>query len=107
MFTGNEDQQITLAEGSSFTAKFRAWLATTGSLDLTIGEYHSRRTLETILAQEDCVGMRSYYGMDAEGNRRLVLVGVTADENDQVELFIGDRSYKSPPHTGAANLLNS
>ncbi len=107
MFTGNEDQLISLSEGSALTANFRAWLEATQSSDPTLGEYHSKALIESILAQDGCVGVRSYYGMDADGKRKLVLVGVTANENDIVDGVLGDRSYKCPPHSGNANSLNS
>ena len=55
-------------------------------------EFHDKATLPTcetfdraafdqLLAQEGCVGIRIYYGMDEESNVKLVAVGV--DENDQ------------------------
>jgi hypothetical protein len=55
-------------------------------------EYHGNGTLPTcetfdraafdqLLAQEGCVGIRIYYGMDEESNVKLAVVGV--DENDQ------------------------
>lgn len=107
MFTGNEDQEITLTEGSSLTANFRSWLTETESEDPTIGEYHSKKLLLDILNQEGCVGIRSYYGMDNDGNRKLVIVGVLANEDDIVEGVLGDRSFRCPPHTGSSNSLNS
>ena len=55
-------------------------------------EYHDKGTLPTcetferaafdqLLAQEGCVGIRIYYGMDGESNVKLIVVGV--DKSDQ------------------------
>ena len=44
-------------------------------------ETFERAAFDQLLAQEGCVGIRIYYGMDEESNVKLVVVGV--DENDQ------------------------
>ena len=102
MFTGNEDQTITLAAGSSMTANYRA-----ANPDQILGHFFGRKILTDILAQANCVGIRAYYGNDGDGTKQLVLVGVDAAGNDLYTGLIGDKSYKSPPHTGATNPLNS
>lgn len=43
-----------------------------------------RNIMEKILAQPGCVGMRFYYGINDEGQKTLVYVGVGADGNDLV-----------------------
>lgn len=107
MFTGNEDQEITLSTAVDLTANYRTSLASgICSTDPTLGHYFSRKTLLAILAQDGCVGARVYYGQTATGVKEPVIVGVAANENDLYEGFKGDRSYKSPPH-GSLNPLNS
>jgi hypothetical protein len=44
-------------------------------------ETFDRAAFDQLLAQEGCVGIRIYYGMDEDLNIKLVVVGV--DENDQ------------------------
>ncbi|MET4106797.1 hypothetical protein [Hymenobacter sp. UYP22] len=39
-------------------------------------------TLQAILDQPTCVGVRAYYGLDDTGAPKLVLVGYDADNND-------------------------
>ncbi|MBT9395292.1 hypothetical protein KLP40_19150 [Hymenobacter sp. NST-14] len=39
-------------------------------------------TLQGILAQDGCVGVRAYYGIDEAGTPKLVLVGYDANDND-------------------------
>ncbi|MBT2556588.1 hypothetical protein J7E24_02230 [Hymenobacter sp. ISL-91] len=37
-------------------------------------------TLQSILSQQNCVGVRAYYGLDDAGQPQLVLVGYDADD---------------------------
>lgn len=39
-------------------------------------------TLNAILSQPNCVGVRAYYGLDDDGAPKLVLVGYDANDND-------------------------
>lgn len=111
MFTGNEDQSITLSEGAIMTKRFRDQMASHSDPDPTISVYVSRKSLEALLANmtSGAVGARFHFGLDEDMKRALVFNPVDANENDLIgsTYFIGDRSYKSPPHTGAANVLNS
>lgn len=102
MFTGNEDQEITLSAGHDLTKKYRD-----NNPGQILGHYFSKKTLNSILMQTESVGARIYYAEGADGTKELVIVGVDTNENDLVQGFVGDRTYKSPPHTGNANSLNS
>ncbi|RSK36153.1 hypothetical protein [Hymenobacter metallilatus] len=42
----------------------------------------SAATLEAILGQPGCVGVRAYYGLDDTGAPKLILVGYDANDND-------------------------
>ena len=46
------------------------------------GHCVKKAQLDAILAQPGCEGVRMYYGLDDAGNRKLILVGIDADEND-------------------------
>ena len=51
--------------------------------------YHlGRNIIDQILAQPGCVGMRFYYGLNEEGQKTLVYVGIDADGNDLVKRTI-------------------
>ncbi|OWP63348.1 hypothetical protein CDA63_09065 [Hymenobacter amundsenii] len=39
-------------------------------------------TLQNLLGQSGCVGVRAYYGLDDAGQPQLVLVGYDAQDND-------------------------
>ncbi|UOQ76280.1 hypothetical protein MUN84_17140 [Hymenobacter sp. 5516J-16] len=68
---------FTLDQASDWTRRYRSQHA-----DGVKGHCFSRATLEAILAQPGCTGVRAYYGRDAENQRRLVLVGTDEQEND-------------------------
>jgi hypothetical protein len=102
MFTGNEEQTITLAEATALTQAYRN--ANPGAV---LGEYFGKEILTDILNQPNCVGVRMYYGLSANGQPQPVIAGVYANGNDIVEGTLGDRSVKSPPYSGVNNALNS
>ncbi|WP_019947953.1 hypothetical protein [Hymenobacter aerophilus] len=41
-------------------------------------------TLQSLLSQKNCVGVRAYYGLDDAGQPQLVLVGYDADDQDML-----------------------
>jgi hypothetical protein len=48
--------------------------------------YHlGRNIIEKILAQPGCAGIRFYYGLNEEGQKTLVYVGMDADGKDLVK----------------------
>lgn len=49
-------------------------------------ETFERGAFDSLLAQEGCVAVRFYYGMDEENNVKLVFVGVNADNEDIIPL---------------------
>ena len=103
-FDGTEGAIITLKEAEKFTADYRAEI-TKGTV---ISHYFGKVVLEKILAQQDCVGIRMYHGKDENGNKNLVLVGVTENEDDMTQGLIADRSVICPPFGGGSlNSLNS
>jgi hypothetical protein len=102
-YNGNEGAQITLIEASRMTKKYRD----SAGLDATISHYVGRNNLEAILAQTDCVGIRTYYALDEEGKKQLVFVGVNSQENDLYDGILVDKSIICPPFCPRKNPLNS
>jgi len=47
-----------------------------------------RNIIDQILAQPGCVGMRFYYGLNEEGEKTLVYVGVDAEGQDIVKTTV-------------------
>ena len=102
MFTGNEDQSISLTTGSTLTKAYRD--ANPGQ---TLGNYFGKSILQSILAQSGCVGVRIYYALNSTGEKELVITGVTADGNDLCNGVLGDKTFRSPPYSSVNNPLNS
>ena len=101
-FTGHENQYISLETASAWTENYRN--ANPNSIN---GHYFSMDTINGILAQGNCLGIRVYYAIDDAGVKQLVIVGTDAYENDLYEGLIADKSIQCPPTCGAINPLNS
>ena len=104
MFTGNEDHEISLQDAADLTANYRAQFTSTGYIK---GEYFGKTAIETVLAQEGCVGIRIYYGLNSENVPKLVIVGVNEYEDDMTTGTILDMGVLCPPTCGVTNDLNS
>ena len=103
VFTGNEDHQITLAEASELTFNFRMQ-AGPGAIT---GGFFGKEAVLAILAQEGAVGLRYYYGVDAQGKRHIILIGVDRNGNDMTDGLLAQRSVVCPPACARDNELNS
>lgn len=103
-FTGDENHEISLEDASRLTANYRETL--TSATEAT-AEAFGKSSIESLLAQTNCVGMRVYYGIDASNNKRLVLVGVDAEGNDLYEGELMENGTICPPCCSTSNPLNS
>lgn len=104
MFTGTENNEISYEGAAVLTENYRD--AHSGS-EYVKGEYFSKASIQAILDQTNCVGIRVYYGVDNEGVQKLVIVGVISNENDMVTGLIMEHGSLCPPHCGTSNDLNS
>jgi len=102
-FTGNEDHSMTLEEAAELTANYRK---NAGENAIKAG-FFGQEALNEILKQEDCVGIRIYYGEESDGTPKLVLVGAKANEDDIISGTICEKHAPCPPYCGVANALNS
>lgn len=103
-FDGHENHKISFAEGAEFTARYRNQM----SPNQIKGGFFGKDALLALLSQDSCVGIRFYYGLDAEGRQVMVLTGVDPLENDQIgEVFsCMEKSTPCPPYCGSGNILN-
>jgi hypothetical protein len=102
-FDGNEGKVVTLEEAASWTTNFRNSIQP----GETIAHFIGKNKLQEILEQENCVGVRIYYGLDEHGAKNLVFVGADENENDLVDGVILDFAKKCPPSCSERNQLNS
>jgi hypothetical protein len=103
MFTGNEDHDIALAEAAELTRNYRA----RAGKDAIKGGFFGQAALQQLLDQEGVVGIRYYYGQEADGRPVLVLVGVDMNGSDLTHGFLLERSIPCPPFCHFFNELNS
>lgn len=99
-FNGKEGGQITLAVGAAMTAAYRA-----ANPNQTKAHFFGKDILNSILGQTGCMGIRMYYGIDTDGVKQLVIVGVDADGHDLTNL-VGDLSTRCPTVCDADSALN-
>ena len=102
-FTGNEDHSITLEDAAKLTANYRR---NAGEKAIK-GGFFGNTALKAIIDQEECVGIKFYYGQKDDGTPCLVLVGADADENDMTKGRLAEREFPCPPYCGENNVLNS
>lgn len=102
-FTGNEEHTISLATAAVMTKNYRDTVNT----NATIAHYFGKSEVQSLLDQEDCVGMRIYYAINATGQKQLVAVGVNSDGDDLYNGIILDRTFCCPMYCSSANPLNT
>jgi hypothetical protein len=99
-FDGSEGGEISLNTASAMTKQYR-----NENPNTTRAHFFGKDIINRLLAQENCVGIRMYYGISENGSKELVLVGVDADENDILDL-VADISSPCPPTCSPNNILN-
>ena len=101
-FNGKEGAPIDLEEAASWTSNYR-----NAQPNGIKAHFFGRDIIERILAQEDCQGLRIFYGLNNEGEQQLILVGADTNENNQLSGTIADHSVVCPVACGNADALNS
>lgn len=103
--TGKEDHHISLDAAAAMTAAYRI-SAEARAGRAVLGGVFGRGIIDEILAQPDCVGLRYYHGVDKSSSPVLVLVGVTAENNDIWQGTIAEVAFPCPPSCPMPNPLN-
>ena len=109
-YTSAVGDPIDLATAKKWTSNYRNGLE---NPEDRLAHYFGFEIIQQILNQEGCIGIRIYYGIDDQGNKQLMLVGVdSAGENllplaggrtTDDEPIIADASFPCPntcPQTG-------
>jgi DNA-directed RNA polymerase beta subunit len=102
-FNENQDHSISLNDASQMTAAYRGTI-TSGE---PIAAAFTKKSIEDIINQQSCVGLRMYYALDASGTLTLVLVGIKSDGDDIIGGQIAQWGQQCPPFCGVQNQLNS
>ncbi|MBS1613635.1 MAG: hypothetical protein JST49_12515 [Bacteroidetes bacterium] len=101
-FNGTEGTIITLADGATMTAAYRATMPSGGRLGIFFG----KDKLNSLLSQTGAKGIRFYFALDSNGAQQLVCVAANSSENDMTSLVL-DAGYPCPTYCSTKNVLNS
>jgi hypothetical protein len=102
-FTGNENHYISLHDAAELTANFR----NSHPIDTTIALFYGKSTIQSILNQPNCVGIRIYYAQEANNESTMVIVGTDVYGNDIENGILAEHGIKCPSSCSNSNLLNS
>jgi hypothetical protein len=102
-FTGNENHQISLHDAAELTANFR----NSHPIGTTIGLFYGKASIQSILNQPNCVGIRIYYAQEQNSESTLVIVGTDANGDDIENGILAEYGIKCPNICSKPNLLNS
>lgn len=101
-FNGSEGTMITLAEGATMTADYRAGMPSGGRLAIFFG----KDKLNSLLGQSGAKGVRFYFALDGDGAQQLVCVAANSSENDILGLVL-ETGVPCPARCSTKNALNS
>ncbi len=80
---GNEGAPIALATAKRWTASYRQNEEQNNPGEtVTKAHFFGKEKILEVLKQEECVGMRIYYGINDDKKREVIIVGTKSDENN-------------------------
>ena len=104
-FNGTEGRMIPRSEAQVLINNYKNSPAFPANND-TEGIFYGKDHIAQLLAQPGCVGIRVYYGKEGIASHdpaQMVLVGVTADENDMSTGLILDGGFPCPSFCSSAS----
>jgi hypothetical protein len=93
MFKGNEGEKITIEEAVKFTENYR----NSEKAEAIKAEFIGKESLAEMLNQDECVGIRFYFGRHDNGNLNIVAVGCDENGEDLYEGIILEKIEPCPP----------
>jgi len=93
IYTGKEKHDVSAQSAAKMTSNFQSAM---GDKEIMAG-YFGRGIYDKILAQKNCVGIRTYNARLENGSPTFVLVGVGADGKDIADGVIGEDIFPCPP----------
>lgn len=88
----NQNHRILLDDAKKMTAKYRKSKNFNGQY----GGFFGKAALIAMLEQNDCAGIRYYYGINDDENPVIVLVGATPDNIDLVDGELAEMAIPCP-----------
>ena len=111
-FNEHTNHKISLDEAAKLTKNFQR-IAMSEDINNSevqhksiIAHSFSKDALNVILNQEDCIGVRIYYGLQDNGRPELVLVGINSKGDDITDGEIAQHAITCPPYCPSQNKLN-
>ena len=101
--TGQIAHSISMAAAAATTAAYR----NTAETHQPKGGFFFFLVLKAILWQDNCTGLRFYYGANDDGKRVICLMGVDTYAQDMIDGILAEKSYWCPPFCADFNFLNS
>ncbi len=100
-FTGKEDHFISIEEAQKLVSNYQSKIKESDIKAYYVG----KDSLQKVLQQDGCVGVRIYFGEDEEGKLQLVIVGVNSEEKDLDEGYVLERFWPCPPYCNKESKL--
>jgi hypothetical protein len=110
-FNGSEGGPLDLVTAKEWTSNFRS---KSTSSDEVLAHYFGFEVIQKILDQSGCVGIRIYYALDDNGEKKLLLVGVDSKGENLLPLeggrtdddgdIVADYSWPCPDYCPAKGL---
>lgn len=88
----NQNHFISLDDACELTSRYRNSTQFNG----LNGGFFGKTAIQDILDQQDCAGIRYYYGLDAQNTPVMVIVGVTEDNIDIADGELAELSVPCP-----------
>ncbi|MFT5601703.1 MAG: hypothetical protein ACI9N1_001951 [Flavobacteriales bacterium] len=101
-YTKEVGEPISLELAKGWTKDYRT--ANPGEIK---AHYIGANIINDILAQDGCVGIRTYYALNELEKKELVMVGVNSSGEDLVEGIIADRTFPCPTACALSSPLAS
>lgn len=114
-FTGNEGGPIKRETAKAWINNYQeSESAREPEKTVTKAHFFGKEKILKLLNEDECVGLRIYYGLDDNGDQKLFMVAVEANMNDILPIdmestsedgpMILDLTHPCPPYCGNDNI---
>ena len=96
-----KQHRISLTEAQRFINNYESEAEFSG----VAGGLFDKQCVLDVLNQDDCIGLRYYFGKDDSGKVVLIMLGVNELGRDISDGIIIERAYPCPPYCDEASIL--